>query len=649
MCGIVGFVAKTPDAENVLENMMKSIAHRGPDDEGSYFSGDAALGFRRLSIIDLDHGSQPMFNENHDVVVTFNGEIYNYKEVREDLISKGHVFSNNSDTEVLVHAYEEYGYDMVHHLRGMFAFVIWDDVNKRLFGARDFFGIKPFYYAEVDGGIIYASEIKAILKHPLYHKEFNEAALDEYLSFQYSVLPETMFKGIYRLEPGRYMVYENGKLTITRYFNPLPTPESGRTFEETVEEIKQTMHESVQAHMIADVEVGSLLSSGIDSSYIAALYPGDKTYTVGFETADNKYNEISYAMDTAKELGKSNTHRIISPTDYWDSIPLVMYYMDEPLADPSAVALFFLDKMVAEDVKVVLSGEGADEFFGGYNIYHEPLSLEGYQKMPKSLRKGLAGIANAIPGHWRGKSFLNRGAKDLSERFIGNANIFSVKERNRILKKVSNSTTPQDITKPHYSQVSDKDPVAQMQYIDDNFWLPGDILLKADKMSMAHSLESRVPFLDMKVFSLSRTLPLEHRLNGFTTKYALRTAANEVLPEKVAGKKKLGFPVPMRVWLKQDEYYNRVRLLFEGETARKFFRTEELVRLLDDHRDGKADNSRKIWTVYVFLIWYDVFFNEALSPEDIPTPVKLSDRKKAMAEKAAAAKTAAVSLGDGER
>ncbi len=524
MCGIVGFVAQTPNAQDVLESMMSAIAHRGPDDEGSYFSGDAALGFRRLSIIDLDHGAQPMFNENRNVAVTFNGEIYNYKEIRRQLLAAGHVFANDSDTEVLVHAYEEYGYEMLHHLRGMFAFAIWDDVKKRLFCARDFFGIKPLYYAPVEGGIVYGSEIKGILAHPLYKKEFNSDALDEYLSFQYSVLPETLFRGIYRLEPGRYMVFENGDLSIERYFDPMPKSQDGegRSFEQTVEQIKGVMKESVCAHMVADVEVGSLLSSGIDSSYIAALYPGDKTYTVGFQTPDNKYNEIDYAVSTANELGKGNTHRIISPTDYWDSIPLVMYYMDEPLADPSAIALFFLDKMVAEDVKVVLSGEGADEFFGGYNIYHEPSSLEGYQKLPKVLRKAAAGIARVLPKNVKGRSFLIRGSKDLSERFIGNANIFSVEERKRILKKTGGKTTPQSLTKPHYQKVASLDQVAQMQYIDANFWLPGDILLKADKMSMAHSLESRVPFLDRKVFELSRTLPVDQRLNGFTRFFPTR-------------------------------------------------------------------------------------------------------------------------------
>ncbi len=627
MCGIAGFVADTPNAQEVLSEMMDTIKHRGPDDEGSFIDGDAALGFRRLSIIDLDNGSQPMSNENGDIVVTFNGEIYNYLDIRKDLIAAGHIFKNDSDTEVLVHAYEEYGYDMLSYLRGMFAFVIWDRPNKRLFGARDFFGIKPFYYAPVDGGLVYSSEIKAILKHPKYKKEFNIAGLDQYLSFQYSVCEETLFKGIYRLEPGRYMVYENGELTIERYFDPTPKPLHNKTFEQCVEEIKQTMHESVNAHMIADVEVGSLLSSGIDSSYIAALYPGDKTYTVGFKTADNKYNEIDYASDTAEILGKTNTNKIISPQDYWDSIPLVMYYMDEPLADPSAVALFFLDQMVAEDVKVVLSGEGADEFFGGYNIYHEPISLAGYQKIPKFLRRIAAGIAKVLPGHFKGKGFLIRGAKSLEERFIGNANIFSVEERDRILVKKSTSKTPQDLTRPHYARVKGIDDVSRMQYIDCNFWLPGDILLKADKMSMAHSLESRVPFLDKCVFELSSTLPLEQKLNGTTTKYALRTAANEVLPEKVTSKKKLGFPVPMRVWLKEEKWYKKVKELFVSDDAKQFFKSDELVKLLDDHRADHVDNSRKIWTVYVFLIWYQVYFGDLLDKIEIPEPQKLADKK----------------------
>jgi asparagine synthase (glutamine-hydrolysing) len=644
MCGICGFIgvdgglAKNGDAGSggaafgsgpierraALQAMMDRIIHRGPDDEGSYLDDGAALGFRRLSIIDLDYGHQPMTNEDGSIVVTFNGEIYNYRELRTELIERGHHFANASDTEVLVHGWEEYGEGLLDRLRGMFAFVIWDTKTQTAFGARDFFGIKPFYYALQGKVFAYASEIKSILAYPGVVPELNHEALEQYLSFQYSALPETFFKGIFKLNPGECFTFRDGELSLRRYFDPLPGPlttdelqaEHADPFDHMVARIKQAMQESVTAHMIADVEVGSLLSSGIDSSYITALYPNERTYTVGFETADGvKYNEISYAEQAAAEMDKSNTSRVISPGEYWDAIPRIMYHMDEPLADPSAVALFFLDEMVAKDVKVVLSGEGADEFFGGYPIYHEPLALAGFQKLPRALRRALAAIVKIIPFRFRGKSFLERASKTVEERYIGNGYVFTVAERMRLLKKSSGRPTPEDLTAPHFAVVRGVDDTARMQYVDYHFWLPGDILLKADKMSMAHSLESRVPFLDREIFRLATTLPLPYRVNDQTTKVALRAAALEVLPERIATRPKLGFPVPMRVWLAQDCWYARVRETFESDVAQRFFNSGMLIDLLDEHRDGKADNHRKIWTVYVFLIWYRVFFSDETAGE----------------------------------
>jgi asparagine synthase (glutamine-hydrolysing) len=623
--------------------MKDRIVHRGPDDEGSYLDGGAALGFRRLSIIDLDCGHQPMANEDGSVVVTFNGEIYNHLDLRAELILRGHRFATGADTEVLVHGWEEYGEALLDRLRGMFAFVIWDTRSRTAFAARDPFGIKPFYYtlcgpdalgapdAPCAPTLVYASEIKSILAYPAAVPELNLEALEQYLSFQYSALPETFFKGVFKLGPGECLTFTAGEgtgeegvadapaappaLTLRRYFDPLPAAAPAPSFDQTVERIQRVMQESVTAHMIADVEVGSLLSSGIDSSYITALYPNERTYTVGFETADGvRYNEISYAEEAAREMGKTNTSRVISPEEYWDAIPRIMYHMDEPLADPSAVALFFLDELVAADVKVVLSGEGADEFFGGYPIYHEPLGLSGFQRLPRALRRALAACARAVPFRFKGKSFLERASKTVEERYISNAYLFSVAEREALLKAPVHAPAPETLTRPFYARVASADDTGKMQYIDYNFWLPGDILLKADKMSMAHSLESRVPFLDREVFALARTLPLGYRVTSRATKAALRTAALEVLPERVANRPKLGFPVPMRVWLAEDRWYARVRAAFEGETARRFFHDGPLVALLDDHRAGRADNSRKIWNVYVFLVWYEVFFGE--SPND---------------------------------
>ncbi len=619
MCGFSGFAGKNCDREDVLKKMTDKIAHRGPDQEGMFLSEQAALGFRRLSIIDLENGSQPMYNEDKKIVITFNGEIYNHLEIRKELIEKGHVFENNSDTECLIHGYEEYGTDLLHKLRGMFAFVIYDSNKDIIFGARDFFGIKPFYYGMApDGNLVFSSEIKSILEYPDMKRELNEAALEQYLSFQYSVLPETFFKGIYRLPAGHFFLYKDGKMDVKRYFDPMMSPDSKErlSLEQVVADIEEIVHETTNAHMISDVEVGSLLSSGVDSSYVVAEFPGKKTFTVGFLDKNSKYNEIRYAEGLTKALkDKENYNKNISSEEYFDSIPKVMYYMDEPLADPSCIALYFVDKLAAEQLKVVLSGEGADEFFGGYNIYHEPISLRGFRYVPKFIKKPIAALCRKLPD-FKGRDFLIRGSKTVEERFIGNANLFSVEEREKLLKTKLTHIKPMEIVAPYYKKVKGLNDIAKMQYIDINFWLQGDILLKADKMSMAHSLESRVPFLDINVFNYTKNMPVDYRCNKEATKRAFRIAAKRHLPEATANKKKLGFPVPVRVWLKEEKYYNKVLDKLTGETAKKYFDTKALRKLMEEHKEGKADNSRKIWTVYVFLIWYEVY----MEAEEVKVP-----------------------------
>ena len=609
MCGICGFVGKVNNSKKILKTMVDRIAHRGPDDMGMYVDDLAALGHRRLSIIDLNHGVQPMYNETGDLAIVFNGEIYNHLELREDLIRRGHTFANDSDTECLIHGYEEYGKDFLTMLRGMFAFVIWDSKTNTLFGARDYFGIKPFYYANVNNAFVFGSEIKSILDFPGYERQVNEEALEQYLSFQYSVLPETFFKGIFKLPAGHYFELKDGNLDIHRYFDPKLKPKNDKSLDDTVSDIEKVVHETVDAHMIADVEVGSLLSSGVDSSYVVSEFPADKTFTVGFLDKKSKYNEIRYAEGLVEELNKKNFSKTINSDEYFNSIETVMYYMDEPLADPSCIALYFVDQVAAEQIKVVLSGEGADEFFGGYNIYHEPISLKGYQHIPKFIRKGLAGIAKLLPDV-KGRDFLIRGSKSVEERFIGNANMFSVEDREKLLKTKLTHIAPKDLVAHTYDKAKNLDDISKMQYVDINFWLQGDILLKADKMSMAHCLESRVPFLDIKVFNYAKRLPTEYKVNDTATKRAFRIAAKKHIPEKTANKKKLGFPVPIRVWLCEDEYYNKVLSVLTSETAEKYFNTDILVKLMEDHKNGKADNSRRIWTVYVFLVWHKVYFED---------------------------------------
>ena len=607
MCGFCGFVNSTIEKKDlILKDMMDSIAHRGPDSSGEYCDNLINMGFRRLSFLDLEAGAQPLYNEDRRYTLTYNGEIYNFQEIREDLLAKGHEFTTHTDSEVILHGYEEYGTDLLNKLRGMFAFVIWDNVEKTLFGARDFFGIKPFYYTVTDQNeFIYASEIKAILKHPNVKKELNEEALETYLTFQYSALPETFFKGIFKLPPAHYFVLKDGKMETTRYWEPKFEAKED-TLENYVDMIDAQMKESIEAHKISDVEVGSFLSSGVDSSYVASCFNGDHTFTVGF--SNEQYNEISYAEDLSKEINIPNTNKVISAEEYWDVLPKVQYFMDEPLADPSCVALYFVCNIASQTVKGVLSGEGADEFFGGYNIYKEPLDSSAYHKLPRGLRKALARFVQALPFNFKGKNFIIRGSKDIEERFLGNAYMFSVEERKKLLKVQTNAPDPFEFVKPIYDKVKDLDDVTKMQYLDMHMWLSGDILLKADKMSMANSLEVRVPFLDRKVFDVASKIPTKYRVNKENTKYAMRLAAKRNLPPAVANKKKLGFPVPTRVWLKEDKYYNIVKEAFTSATANQYFNTELLVKLLDDHRAGKADNSRKVWTIFMFLTWYKVYF-----------------------------------------
>ena len=609
MCGFVGFTNYIKDDGTVVENMMNKIVHRGPDSAGIYVDGDIALGFRRLSIIDLAEGNQPMFNEDASLVLVFNGEIYNFKELREELEKQGHIFRNNSDSEVLLHGYEQWGEDLVKRLRGMFAFVIFNKNDNTIFGARDMFGIKPFYYTVTDNTFIFGSEIKAFFEHPEAQKELNQEALAHYLSFQYSPTEETFFKGIYKLPPAHYFTFKNGEIKKTRYFVPKFKAVPG-VLDYFADEADKTIRESVEAHKIADVEVGSFLSSGIDSSYIAEAANVDRTFTVGFESDDgDRYNEIHYAKEFAKTIGVENISKVITPNEYWSTFPKIQYQMDEPLADPAAIALYFVSKLASEHVKVVMSGEGADELFGGYRIYQEPITLTFYDKLPFAIRRVVSKICEHLP-QAHGINYLVRRGKTIEERYIGNASIFSKKERDQLLKSdvAKNAPQPKILCDKFYDEVADKDDITKMQYLDINMWLMGDILLKADKTSMANSLELRVPFLDKKVMEFASTLPLECRVNTVTTKLALRKAAEKTLPERTAKKDKLGFPVPIREWLRQEEYYNVVKEAFTSDTAEKYFETEKLIKLLDTHKSGKADLSRKIWTVYTFIVWHNEYF-----------------------------------------
>ena len=606
MCGFVGFTGRLERRSEILEKMMARIIHRGPDSAGEFIGENIALGFRRLSIIDLDGGSQPIYNEDGSIVTVFNGEIYNFMQLRDELCSKGHIFKTRTDTEVLVHGFEEYGEELASRLRGMFAFIIHDRKSGVVYGARDCFGIKPFYYYKTAAGnYLFGSEIKSFLEHPEFDKRLNRRALRPYLTFQYSSLDETFFEGVFKLPPAHYFVLRDGELKTTRYWDADFTEKPG-DFDEYVDAIDRTVNESVAAHKISDVKVGSFLSGGVDSSYITACLMPDKTFSVGFDY--NKFNETDYAKELSDKLGIENYRKLITADECFDAFADIQYHMDEPQSNPSSVPLYFLARLAREQVTVVLSGEGADEIYAGYEWYDETPMAHRYKKLPKPLRVAAAGIAKRLP-YFKGHDFIIKNTGNPEDYFIGQAMVWNEKDAMRVLKpdyRVGPSV--HEVTSPIYARVKDKSELDKKQYLDLNLWLPGDILLKADKMSMASSLELRVPFLDREVMKQAQAIPHEYKINGKNTKYIFRKAANRTLPDEWADRKKMGFPVPIRYWLREEKYYNIVKDYFTSDWAEEFFDTDLLMRLLDEHRAEKANNGRCIWTVFTFLVWYKRFF-----------------------------------------
>ncbi|GEN53443.1 asparagine synthase (glutamine-hydrolyzing) [Halobacillus faecis] len=615
MCGIVGIFNKIGvENHTIIQDMMEKIQHRGPDNQGSYTDGEISLGFQRLTIIDVsENGNQPMFSENERYVMVFNGEIYNFQSLREDLLLQGHTFHSQADSEVVLHGFEQYGPDILQKLRGMFAFSIWDKVEKQLFIARDMFGIKPLYYTQetTDGSFLFGSEIKSFLAHPQFRKSFNHEALQPYLTFQYSAMEETFFEGVYKLPPGHYMIHGNGNFEIRPYWEPSYSEET-TDLNEAIEKIQEAMDDSIRHHKISDVEVGSFLSGGIDSSYVTSLLKPNKTFSIGFEDYEGMFNETTLAEELSQKIEVENHKRLISADDFFQAVPTIQYHMDEPHANLSSVPLFFLSELAKEHVTVVLSGEGADELFGGYDWYKISPEQKIYEKVPFTLRKSIASVSSKLPKN-RITSFLTSGGEKIEEKFIGHAKVFRHEDAHKVLKPAyRQSRKPADLLSKTYAKVSGANDSTKMQYADLHHWLPGDILQKADKMSSAHSLELRVPFLDVKVMEVASSLAPSLRANGKDTKYALREAAKAVLPEEWANRKKVGFPVPIRDWLRKKEYYDLVKTSLTSETAQEFFHTQALVQYLDDHYEGKGNHHRYIWTVYVFLQWYDVYFGNAV-------------------------------------
>ena len=602
MCGIAGFISPARADAAALVPMLARIAHRGPDGQGTFVEGPAALGHCRLAIIDLQGGAQPLYSEDKNFVVVFNGEIYNYRELTAELTALGHTFTTRTDTEVLLHGWEQWGRELLPRLRGMFAFALWDRRAQVLFCARDMFGIKPLYYCRcADGTLLFASEIKAFLDHPSFEKQLNTAQLPLYLSCQYSPGRDTFFAGVQKLLPGHFLEFSEGIVRTTRWVQPAFLP--GDT-PPAPDELEAVLRQSAEAHKIADVEVAGFLSGGVDSAYLTALARPARTYTISY--AEPKYDESFPARALARNLGLRNRVRCISPGEFWDAVPAVQYHMDEPMADAAAVALYFLNREAARDVKVVLSGEGADELFGGYNISRAPFTARWYNRLPPWLRGGLGAAASLLPPG-PGVNFLVRRGLSLEERYFGPTALLTEREKRRLLPGYEGDGDPVCLTESSWDMTEDQDPVTRMQQVDLQLWLAGDILLKADKMSMAHSLELRVPYLDKEVFALAAALPAAAKANARMTKIALRQAAARTLPPAAAARKKLGFPVPVRDWLRQEPYTSRVRAVFSRPAAGEFFNVRLLHTMLNHHLHG-GDCWRQIWCVYSFLIWYEQFF-----------------------------------------
>lgn len=611
MCGFIGYILNDPifaDQSEIqsLKNMTNIITHRGPDDSGHFMDQYIRFGFRRLSIIDIDSGKQPLSYEDDRFWIIFNGEIYNYLEIRKELEALGYKFNTQSDTEVILALFSHKREEAMNYLRGMFAFLIWDKKTKELFGARDPFGIKPFYYLDNEKALYCASEMKSIKQINKAH-EVDSEGLHNYLTYQFVPEPLTMMKDIKKLEPGHYFVKKPGQpIDIKSYWQPYFHPKK-MSLDNAVEKIRHVLSDSVQMHMRSDVPIGAFLSGGIDSSAVVALAsklnPALKTFTVGFEREG--YSEIDLAVQTADELNVENIHYLIKPDEFLKELPKIIWHMDDPVADPAAIPLYFVAREASKYVTVVLSGEGADELFGGYNIYHEPSSLKYFSSLPKGLMKGLAAVANSLPEGVKGKSFLKRGSMTIEERYIGNAKMFSEIEKSHLLTNYQNIFNYQNVTRSLYEKAKNFHDVHKMQYIDIHTWMRGDILVKADKMTMAHSLELRVPFLDKEVYKVASTLHPDITVTSGTTKYALREAMKGIVPKSVLQRKKLGFPVPIRHWLKNEMNDWARELIVTSETDH-LLNKNIILQMLEKHCLGKGDYSRKIWTVLIFMLWYQI-------------------------------------------
>ncbi|MBI3895003.1 MAG: asparagine synthase (glutamine-hydrolyzing) [Acidobacteria bacterium] len=627
ICGIVNFDKEERIDAELLERMTNTLAHRGPDDAGYFLDGNVGLGHRRLSIIDLSGGKQPIFNEDGSAVIVFNGEIYNYADLTPPLVSQGHTFRTRCDTEVILHSYEQYGSQCVQQLRGMFAFAIWDRHNEQLFLARDRLGVKPIYFYQGAGFFAFASEIKALLELPSARCALDPEAFDLYLSLRYVPGPRTMFQGIYKLQPGHFLLFNRSGVRIQRYwdvpYDPHPRP---RAWSDTVEEFEQLLEESVRLRLMAEVPLGVFLSGGLDSSTILAVMSkitqGEriKTFSVGYGggAAEEKSNEFYYANLAATAFRAEHHEFRVNAQDFADFIPELVWHLDEPLADPSCIPLYFISKLARNYITVVLSGEGADELLGGYYIYRKMLALERIYRSFAPLPALLAPrLAHLMPGEAR-RSYLKMAGLPLESRYKGVSRGFRPELKGRLLSD-GKARDPEEKLRehflPYFRQVEGRSPLDRMLYADTKIWLPDDILLKADKMTMANALELRVPFLDHKLVEFCAGLPTKFKLHGFQDKFLLRQAMGKVLPKPILERPKKGFPVPTGEWLRipMREFAHDV-LLSPNSACRTYLNSSVLEGMVLEHENGRVNREQEIWTLLIFEFWHRLFLENKHRP-----------------------------------
>ncbi|MBE6591945.1 MAG: asparagine synthase (glutamine-hydrolyzing) [Ruminococcaceae bacterium] len=612
MCGFAGMINDNNPA--ALEKMSLAIRHRGPDDSKLFQTEGYMVAFRRLSIIDLEKGSQP-FSEG-DIVGVFNGEIYNYLQLQAELKEQGESFVTNSEIEVLCKLYKKEGIDFVKRLRGMFAFAIYDQAQKKLALGRDRFGIKPLYYLDHGDSLLFSGEMKAFLFDEGFSGfKVSEELLQHYFTFQYVPEPQTM-GGATALEAGTVALYDakTKKLEIKRYFDPMFKPDKTLSFEDKAKRLREVLTESVKAHMISDVPVGTFLSSGIDSAIITSiaskLSPGIKAFTVAF--AEKDYSEIDDAAAIAKHLDVEHIKLIADAEDFKNAFEKVVWHLDSPVADPSTVAIYLICQEAARHLKVILSGEGSDELFGGYRVYDEQRHSGKIGALPGFMKSFLAWLANLLPEGTKGKNLILRGTTPLEQRYVGNAFVFPEKAKPAVLKTYSKDVHFSSLTAPYYQRANEAglSSMLKMQYLDMNTWIRGDILVKGDRLAMAHSLEARVPFLDREVFDFASTLCDDDKLKKGTTKYILRYAFSDMVDEATFMRPKKGYPVPVRKWLK-NELYSWAKEIIESSTADDYINKQGALKLLEDHKNNVSDNYRKLWVILVFITWYRLYVTDA--------------------------------------